>query len=432
MFIDLPGHSSRVSLRIGVALVALVAGPLRAQDCSDLPKVEPPKLKDCKEDFKAKIGRTLGVGCAADNARMMNQYELQTRGFTSSLTFSSEQDWRLDDSPTAVVRTTLRGCRGEHININVVRDKNVQLQFELLSPSNVVVGRGTVDQEQYRGPTLTLPETGTYTLVARSDAPGVPVEVKDRKGNVRRSMQYPRTYRFDFRSDVSVAAIQAGDPPVTATASRQVPFLRQVEVKGGAKVRFRAASTNGDIAMLVLRESGAEAYRSTSPARFIETPAFSASRDETFQVQVVPAQSESVGITFSLLDDVAIGRSLHVDVPLRAAFKLPAQFDTQRDAESKRVSASETSRLRYRAPAAEALALTVIPSGTSGLVVRVRVYDAATEEILAGQLVSKRATMQLKFPAPGEYVIEVSPVSAQEIGPDGEAKYTVQLTRGTP
>lgn len=423
-------HLSRALL-----LAVTTAAAANAQDCPGLPPLEPPKLETCGTGWRDRVAGAVGLGCAGRNDRATAEFERQSRGFTTGLAYDTDHYWRtsLDDSSRAVTTDQLRGCRGENINIEIVPGNVTYFEYQLHSPSDVLVASGEFTNwsgDRILGPNVTLPESGTYTLRTRTTARPSTKEVSDRRGT-RHVTTYPRKFHVGFRSDINREALQVGDQ-VEATASGAQPFIRRVVVKGGSKARFRVASQGtGDFSYVILRESGEELARSPQPTAYVEVPAVSPTSDETFRVEVRPARADaSIGVQFSVLDDKASGAEIAVGSRLQSAFKLPSQFDSETNAAHRTVYATETVRLTYRAAGAERLTLTVRPSGAAGLKMRVRVYDEATEEVLLDAPVAQTASLPLALPRGGAWVISLSPVSATEMIQAGEARYTVELAAG--
>lgn len=425
-----------ISLRsrplVASLLALLTAGSAaRAQDCAGLPAIEPPKLEKCGGGLKRFVQELTGTGCAGRNERAKLSYEHLTRGFANGVEYSSGQYYlsHLADSARAITVDSLRGCRGENINLELTPGNVSYFEYELVAPSNVIVAKGTYSTwsgDKILGDNLTLPETGYYILKTRTTAPPKTETRKAKDGRVYYETRFPRAFRVSFRSDASVAALGAGDK-VDATVNAKQPFIRRVTVKGGTKVRFRFASMGtGDFLVLVMRETGEELYRNSTPTSYYESQAFTPKSDETFRVEVRPwAATQSVGVQFSVVDDKATGESVTATSRIVSAFKLPANFDAKTNS---RIATSETSRLVFNAERSQGLALTVRPSQIAGLHMRIRVYNEESEELaLKPTVVSSPTTLSFTLSQAGTWIIELMPVSAPEMQEDGEAKYTIEF-----
>ncbi len=414
-------------------LVVVSAGMARAQDCPGLPPLEPPKLETCDTGWKAKLAGLAGMGCQGRNDRLTSDYERKSRGFTTGLSYNTKHYFltSLDDSARVITTDELRGCQGENINIEITPGNVTHFEYQLHSPSDVVVASGeftTWSGDRILGPNVTLPESGIYTLKTRTTARAVTTSRSTKRGT-EYVTTYPRDFHVGFRSDITREALQVGEK-AEATATATQPFIRRVAVKGGSKVRFRLASQGtGDFTYVILRASGEELSRSAAPTAYAEVPAVSPSSDETFRVEARPARAgASVGIQFSILDDKASGAEIAVGSRVQSAFKLPAQFDSETNPAHKATYATETVRLTYQAAGAERRTLVVRPSGAAGLTMRVRVFDEATEDVVLDETVSAAKNLPLALPHGGAWIVSLSPVRAAEMIQAGEARYTVELT----
>ncbi len=424
---------SRASAAV-LALTAATATVGQAQDCPGLPAIDPPKLERCN-GFLAAVAGVVGIGCKGRNDRLQFAYERQTRGFATGLDYNSDGLFltSLDDSARIATTDDLRGCRGETVNLEFTPGNVQYFEYQLVSPGGVVVSQSnytTWTGDRILGPALTLPETGTYKLITRTVAPGVVKTYQDKKHGTQYVTKYPRHFHVGFRSDAKVAALGVGDK-IDMTATNTQPFIRRVFVKGGTKARFRLASQGtGDFSYVVLRESGEEVARGARTA-FADVPAVSPTTDETFRVEARPfLPNASVGIQLSVVDDKAAGATVTSASRVQSAFKLPAQFDSDNNPAHKSVYATEKSRLNYQSARPEHLAMTVRPSGATGLVMRVRIYDASTEDVVLDRRVAQPTTVAVDLPRAADWVIELSPVSASEMPQAGEAKYTVEFAPG--
>lgn len=423
-----------LSSRAGAVMLAFTtvsATATQAQSCPGLPAIDPPKMEKCG-GFLASVVGVIGIGCKGRNDRAQLSYERATRGFTSGLDYNSDALFltSLDDSSRIATTDELRGCRGETVNLEFTPGNVQYFEYQLVSPTGVMVSQSsysTWSGDRILGPALTLPETGTYKLMTRTVAPGVLKKYEDKKHGTQYVTKYPRHFHVGFRSDASVAALNVGDK-IDATATNTQPFIRRVFVKGGSKARFRLASQGtGDFSYAVLRESGEEVARGSRTA-YVDVPAVSPSTDETFRIEARPFfPNASVGIQLSVLDDKAAGATITSASRIQSAFKLPAQFDSDNNPTHKSVYATETSRLNYHSARPEQLAMTVRPSGATGLVMRVRVYDASTEDVVLDRRVAQPTTLSLDLPRAADWVIALAPISAAEMPQAGEAKYTVEF-----
>lgn len=418
-----------------VALTLAAASVARAQDCPGLAALEPPKLEKCGGGLFRSIGHIMGVGCEATNDRLKEKYERMSRGFTTGLKYDSNKLLFADMNDSVRMETVdeLRGCRGETVNIMITPGNVKYFEYQLTSPSGVILAQhqySTWVGDQIMGPALTLPESGTYKLVTRTSALPVTGTRKNKRGNVEYVTSYPRHFAVSFRSDASVAPISVGDK-IDGSATAAQPFIRRVSVKGGSKVRLRLASQGtGPFSYAVLRESGEELARGAN-TNFADVPAVSPAADETFRVEARPALPDgTVGVQLMVLDDKAGGATVTNTSRVQSAFKLPAQFDSDNNPAHKSVYATETARLTYKAGGPERVTMNVRPSGASGLVMRVRVYDEATEDVVLDQKVAKPTAVPVALPRAGTYVIALSPLSASEMAQAGEAKYTVEFAPG--
>jgi hypothetical protein len=426
-----------MSFQTRAATIALAITTLGAaaqgQNCPGLPALEPPKPEDCGQ-YKGITGVFKRMSCSSNNSALQARFERMSQGFATGLEYNSAGTLfgtPLDDAARVQTVDELRGCRGETVNLEFTPGNVRYLEYQLTAPSGVVISQNvysTWTGDRILGPALTLPETGVYKLLTRTTAEPVTKAVADKKRGTQYVTTYPRRFRIGFRSDASVAALQLGDQ-VSVSATNTQPFIRRVMVKGGGKARFRLASQGtGDFSYVVLRESGEELARGNRTT-YVEVPAVSPSADETFRVEARPfLPTASVGIQLTVVDDKAAGTMVATGSRVQSAFKLPAQFDSDNNPSHKSVYATETSRLTYRATRAERLAMTVHPSGATGLVMRVRVYDASTEDVVLDRRVTQPTPLSLALPHAGDWVIALAPVSATEMPQAGEAKYTVQFS----
>jgi hypothetical protein len=417
-----------------LALVLTVGGAATAyaQDCPGLPPVEPPKLEDCGKSRWGSVAGAFGLGCKGRNQHLQASYERKTRGFATGLEYNSQKFFAtsLDDASRVETVDELRGCRGETVNIEITPGNVQYFEYQLVSPTDVVVSQQkfpTWTGDRILGPSLTLPESGTYKLITRTTAASVTKGLKNKDGSVRYVTSYPRAFRVGFRSDANVSAIGLGEK-VDATATNTQPFIRRVRVPGGSKARLRLASQGtGEFSYVVLRETGEELKRGERTT-YVDVPAVTPTADETFRVEARPFfANTSVGIQLTVLDDKATGTTLTSTSRIQSAFKLPAQFDSDNNAAHKNVYATETSRLVYAATGAERLTMTVRPSGATGLVMRVRVFDESTEDVILDRRVAQPTPIALDLPHAGSWVITLAPLSATEMPQAGEAKYTVDF-----
>lgn len=421
-----------------MAMMATVAfnGVAQAQECADLPKLNPPTLEKCKGGFFESLQEVVGAGCKGRNDRKTLGYERASRGFATGLEYDSDKLFftSLDDSARVVTVDSLRGCRGEDINLELTPGNVSYFEYQLTSPSNVVVARGAYRNwsgDRILGDNLTLPESGYYILTTRTTASPKTQTRKGKNGSVEYYTTYPRHFRVGFRSDASVAELTAG-AKVDATVTDAQPFIRRVLVKGGAKVRFRFASMGtGDLLVKVMRETGEELYRNPTPTSYYESAAFTLKTDETFRVEVRPwTLKQSVGLQFSVVDDATTEQPVMATSRIVSAFKLPAHFDAATD-ETR--ATSETSRLIFNADQPQALTMTVRPSQIAGLTIRVRVYNAESEELaVKPTTVVAPTSITVPISEAGKWIVELMPTSAADMQEAGEAKYTVDFAPVAP
>ncbi len=419
--------------RCQVVLVALTlfAGSVDAQDCAGLPKLERPILDKCSGGIKGMFQQVTSTGCVGNNTRKTFAFERMSRGFNDGLEYDSDKFFftSLDDSARVVTVDSLRGCQGETVNLELVPGNVSTFEYELIAPSNVTVARkafSTWSGDKILGESVSLPETGYYTLKTRTTAAAKTTESRQRDGSIRYSTNYPRHFRVGFRSDASVAPLVSG-AKLNATVTRVQPFIRHVAVKGGTKVRFRFASMGtGDFLVKVMRGTGEELYRNDTPTGYYESSAFTPKSDEMFRVEVQPwGATQSVGLEFSVVDDKATGEAVTATSKVSSAFKLPANFDARSNA---KVSTSETSRLIYKAEKPENLTVTVRPSQLAGLQIRVRIYNEESEELaLKPTVVTGPMPLPVALSQAGTWIVELMPVSATDMQEAGDAKYTVEF-----
>ena len=420
--------SSAVS---ALALLSVVSVPLFAE-CEGLPAISPPTLETCKKTFLAQLGGALGLGCEGRNQLKTRSYDRMTKGFASGLNYNSADYFggALDAEPRAVTVDSLRGCRGENINLEFTPGNVSYFEYELLAPSGVKVSSNaytTWSGDVILGNNLTLTETGYFILRTRTTAPAQTQTQKNRDGSVRYVTSYPRKFRVAFRTDADVAALTSG-AKVEATVNSQQPFIRNIVVKGGTKVRFRFASQGtGDFLVKILRQSGEELYRNGTPTSFYESPAFTPKEDEQFRVDVRPwYNQQAVGLQFAVIDDKATGQPIAIGARTNSAFKLPANFDGK---VAPSVSVSETARFLLTTDKAESFTITVRPSQLAGLQVRLRVFNVETEELaVAATVIDKPTTIPVRLTDTGKWMVEVTPMSAKDLIESGEAKYGLELS----
>lgn len=414
-----------------LALASVINSPLFA-DCEGLPVISPPQLETCKKTLLTQLVGTLLVGCEGRNQLKTRSYNRTTRGFDSDLYFNSDdsRDVVLDGESRVVTVDSLRGCRGENIKLKFAPGNVSYFEYELISPSGVTVSSNaysTWTGDVILGNNLTLFETGYFVLRTRTTAPAVTQAQKARDGSVQYAVWYPRKFRVSFRTDANVAALTSAGK-VEATVTLQEPFIRNIVVKAGTKVRFRFASQGtGDFLVKILRQSGEELYGNSAPTSYYESPAFTPKEEERLRVDVrVWYGAEAVGLQFSVIEDTATGQPIAIGARVNSAFKLPANFDVK-DAPS--VSSSETARFLLTTDKAETFTITVRPSQLAGLQVRVRMYNVETEELaVAATVVDKPTTIPVKLTDVGKWIVEVTPLSAKDLIAAGEARYGLELT----
>jgi len=403
------------------AVLLALASPLAGQDCPDLPPVPAPALEICSAGFR-------GILCRTRNDGRQDAFVRLGRGFTSNVRYNA----RSEAKPEAMTVDSIRGCRGENINIVITPGEVTYFEYQLTSPNDVVVADGSFRNwrgDRIIGRNVTLPQSGYYVLKTRTEAPGKTESYYDKKkGTTTSYTTFPRTFAVNFKTDANTAAMQVGEK-TDATVSAAQPFIRRVSVKGGSKVRFRFASMGtGNFTATVLRASGEQLHRSKGPVAYDEVLAVTPNSDEIFTVRADPAPGvETVGMQFTVLDDKAAGTTIAMGDRVQSVFKLPAQYDYANNLSHKSVYATETARLTYRASAPEQIGLIVRPSGASGLTIRVRVYDEATEDLIVDEALTKPSTVLVNFARAGSWVISLAPLSASEMVQAGEARYTVEV-----
>jgi hypothetical protein len=428
--------SQRFSSLVLVTLTCTASLAAQQPDCPGLPTPPAPKIEECKTGWREALKGLVGAGCAAENDRRKAGYERMTRGFASGLEYNSNAGFfanGLDAEPRIATIDSLRGCSGENVNLEFTPGNVTYFEYELIAPNQVAVSKhayNTWTGNSILGESLTLGETGYYTLITRTIAPVAYHVSKNKDGTTERTAYYPRSFHVGFRSDASVKALAAGDK-VDATINFKQPFFRKVVVKSGTKVRFRFASQgSGDFLVIVRSESGEEKYRNVEPTSFYETVAFSPKVDEQFKVEVRPwTASQSVGLQFSVVDDKATGEPITATSHVTGAFKLPAHFDA---AASPSVATSETVRFIYQAAGVENLSVAVKPSQLAGLSVKVRAYNQDSEEVtLRSPVVNSTNTFALPITSAGTWIVEMTPVAAIDLAEAGEAKYALEFSRAT-
>jgi len=410
-------------------LVALP--PLIAQNCPDLPVETAPQLQPCNaKGFTAMIKN---MNCRGGNDRLTASFDRRTRGFASGLEYNSEASFfsSIDAKPEYVTTDSVRGCRGESINIVITPGTISYLEYQLTAPNDALIADGTFTTwtgDRIVGRSVTLPQSGYYVLRTRTQAPAKTTSYKSKNGAINSVTNYPRSFTVAFRTDAGVAALAVGDK-VDATVTATIPFIRRVTVTGGSKVRFRFASMGtGNFTTSVLRASGEQLHRSTGPVAFDEVLAVTPGSDEVFVVRAEPAAGvSSVGLQFSVIDDKAGGAEILLGKQIQSQFKLPAQYDFELNPAHKTVYATEMTRVKYSASKPERVSLLVRPSGASGLKVRVRVYDEATEDIILDERVHQPKAFAMALPHSGNWIVAIGPLSASEMIQAGDAKYTVEL-----
>lgn len=404
---------------------------LAAQTCPDLPQETAPVAEPCVA--KGLTAFIKNASCRGRNDQLSTSFERRTRGFASGLDYSSQYSLfsKMDDQPEYVTVDSLRGCRGENINIVIKPGTISFIEYQLSAPNDAVIAQGqfsNLRSDQILGRNVTLPQSGYYVLKTRTQAATKTTSRKGKGGATEYVTSYPRSFSVAFRTDAGVAPLVVGDK-VDATVSTTLPFVRKVNVSGGSKVRFRFATMGtGNMIASVLRQSGEQLHQSRTPVAYDEVLAVTPGSDELFTIRVDPAPGfQTVGLQFSVIDDKAGGAAITMGNVVQSAFKLPAQYDYANNPAHRAFYATEMTRLVYQSSGAERVTLLVKPSGASGLVVRVRVYDQSTEDVIADQVLTKPGTVSASLARAGNWVIAIAPLSASELIQAGEAKYTVEL-----
>lgn len=421
--------------RFGWSLTCAAVFPcvpmLAAQSCPDLTTEPAPVAETCAA--KGLTAFFKNSSCRGRNEQVQTSFTRRTRGFASGLDYSSQYSLfsTMDDQAEYVTVDSLRGCRGENINIVIKPGTISFIEYQLSAPNDAVIAEGRYSNwrgDQILGRNVTLPQSGYYVLKTRTQAPAKSTTRKGKGGAVENVVSYPRTFSVAFRTDAGVAPLAVGDK-IDATVTTTMPFIRKVTVAGGSKVRFRFATLGtGNMIASVLRQTGEQLHQSRTPVAFDEVLAVTPGSDEVFTVRVEPAPGvPTVGLQFTVIDDKAAGATITMGNVVQSAFKLPAQYDYTNNPNHRAIYATEMTRLVYQSAGAERIALLVKPSGASGLAVRVRVYDQATEDVIADEVLTKPGTVSAALARAGAWVIAIAPMSASELVQAGEAKYTVEL-----
>jgi len=131
-------------------------------------------------------------------------------------------------------------------------------------------------------------------------------------------------------------------------------------------------------------------------------------------------------LQFSLIDDKATSQPITIGSRTSSAFTLPANFDAK---DAPAVSASETARFLLTTDKIESITITVRPSQLAGLQVRLRVFNVETEELaVAATVIDKTTVIPVRLTEIGDWILEVTPLSAKDLIEAGEAKYSLELT----
>src|ERR1019366_8249341 len=126
---------------LSAVTMATTVGTPAFAECPGLPDVTPPKLETCSKGFFSQVGGMVGLGCEGRNKTRQRSYDRMTRGFASGLTYKSSDYFmgELDKNARAVTLDSLRGCRGEDVNLAFTPGNVTLFEYDLTAPSGVMV-----------------------------------------------------------------------------------------------------------------------------------------------------------------------------------------------------------------------------------------------------------------------------------------------------
>jgi hypothetical protein len=434
---------SRRILLVALALTAPSVA-LRGQECPDLPPPQAPQLKTCSRLDRINPLST----CTRDNDAKTAWYERQTKRFNLGVAYNSSDadlsSLRVPDLARLLISKgddqaqireavdSLVGCRGESVRLTIVPARVDRLEYQLRSPSDVVVltgERATTDARPIDLPPFVLTESGKYHLVVRTTAMR-PVVNKDKTGKVV-STSYPRVYAFSFRSDASVAACRPGDQ-MDGSAMGDQPFRRRMAVKAGEQASVRLTSVNGDFVATFTAMGDGRAIGRSNATREWQSPSFTAQTDDDLLVEARPAvNGAAVGLRLSCDgkagSDAGAPSAWSLGTPLTGGFRLRPGFDASRPEDERLAQTMTVQRvLPVKGPATLSLAATA--SALRGLTMHVVVYDRTTQRVALDRVVGPGdAQIPLSLQAAGDWVLEVSPVKVQRLPAEEDVKYMLEL-----
>lgn len=396
--------------------LALAAHGARAQECADeLPAVAKPELKSCS---------WIDLICKQNNKRREDEYRDKARTFSDAFTVEREPDAAQQN-----VEYRVRGCRGAVVAAEVTPRALQSINLALLAPSGTTVYEHALHSEgrPFLDRSVRLPETGYYTVRASTTAAGKSSSVctkYDKRQCVAHEQRttYPLAYTIAFRGSAGVPPITLGDR-TDGTITPGQPFARRIALDrnvratvtvtaaGGARVSGRLERDDGS---LVAAQDGEHLSLTVNPAP----------REATYLLSVAAAGGGAGPTAVSVVVDTTSGgaRRLALGQDVTAEFvNLPPSLAG---------GAAEAARAEWAFQSARPgpVRLTIVPSGMTGLVVTVAVYDQKTEEtVLPETRVARATTVPLALKRPGGYLVVVTPVQARTTPEHASAKYTLKV-----
>jgi hypothetical protein len=322
------------------------------------------------------------------------------------------------------------GCRGSIVNLDVEVAKVQGLRFELRAPSGTTVASEDLSLRigHVLGKSIRLPESGFYqvrlTANLASESRQTCTKYQGKTCSQQQSYYvYPFDFHVGFRGNAEAPALRVGERG-DGTVTAQEPLSRRVTVEGGERLQARVVATVGRVVCTAHKPDGTSLPVIATAGGGCQVVFPASERDVDYALSVASAANEPAGVT--LLVEAAGGskKTLTAGAQAEDNFELLAPPGSRGLLEAQ-------AEWAIKVPARGNYTLTVVPSGLARLEVDVMLYNRSTEEIVVDHVrVAGRRALATNFPAPGEYVLRVTPLTYDAQSAQGHAKYTLLLQVG--
>ena len=417
------GRTPAVSRLVIGAALSLGLGELQAQ-CADLvpPPPVPAPNADCKDNLLAKAGLT--KSCADKHAEAVEAWEEQYRTFGASIRGA----FTVVEQPAMSRTHRVRGCKGETVGLELESGTLNGFAYQLRSPSGIVLSQADLNTRRgalATGRYVTLPETGTYTILTAL-----------RSGESSRNTEGKTTYLFRYAFSFPGGGLEplALGATTTGTLDAQGVYARRIEVPAGRKVRV-AVSVQGDAAsrLVISEDDGTPIVEEPLAGRRVVETVSAGVDERTFLIRVEGSGGTvGRGVEIRTEEIEEIQHEMTLEQLVIDSFPgLPPTFDARTARDTERME-EFLRTYRFTVQGTGQVYATFTVAEAASLRVQVRMFGEQSQRmIIRDTVIARETTIPAVLELEEPFIIEVRPVGAR-MGPRSRPVISLRISADDP